>query len=135
MNNIDYLENIIKKHLDHALTILFPTSKNNKILIYIISIFHIIGTLVLQYGILLKTKYLYYYLVYLMIILFSYYIFNNDCFMTLISNKYSGLNKPAIFIKPKTAKMLIIINFMITIVSLFFPKISPHSLIKKLFTI
>jgi phosphoglycerol transferase MdoB-like AlkP superfamily enzyme len=105
MTHIPYLEDIYKLHFKNTMTVLFPNKTRNKLVVYLISIFHIIGALVLQWGIFLKPKYLFYYFIYLLLILFSYYIFNNHCFMTLISNKYSGNKKTPLYIKKKLLKI------------------------------
>ena len=98
MTDIPYLEDIYKLHFKNTINVLFPSKARNKLLVFLISIFHIIGALVLQWGIFLKPNYLFYYFIYLLLIIFSYYIFKNHCFMTLISNKYSGIKKnPTIY--------------------------------------
>ena len=133
MNNLPYLEDIHKLHIDHMKDSLFPNIKNNILLIYIISIIHIIGTFVIQWGIFLKPHCLKLYILYLILILISYYVFNNYCFMTLLSSKYTNIYKPALYIKNKTAKKILLINFTIALIGIIFPKYSLHNIIRTLF--
>ena len=133
MTDIPYLEDIYKLHFKNTMNVLFPKKIRNKLVVYFISLLHIIGALFLQWGIFLKPKYLFYYFIYLLLILFSYYIFDNHCFMTLISNKYSGIKKTPLYIKKKTAKNIIIINSIIALVGLLMPKISLYNIIRYIF--
>ena len=133
MTDIPYLEDIYKLHFKNTMTILFPSKIRNKVVVYLISILHIIGALVLQWGIFLKPNYLFYYFIYLLLILFSYYIFKNHCFMTLISNKYSGIKKTPLYIKKQTAKNIIIINSIIALIGFLIPKMSLYTILKYIF--
>jgi len=133
MTDIPYLEDIYKLHFKNTMNVLFPNKSKNKLIVYLISILHIIGALVLQWGIFLKPKYLFYYFIYLLLILFSYYIFENHCFMTLISNKYSGIKKTPLYIKKQTAKNIIIINSIITLIGFLIPKMSLYTILKYIF--
>jgi hypothetical protein len=133
MTDIPYLEDIYKLHFKNTMNVLFPNKSRNKLIVYLISILHIIGALVLQWGIFLKPNYLFYYFIYLLLILFSYYIFENHCFITLISNKYSGIKKTPLYIKKKTAKNIIIINSIIALIGFLIPKMSLYNIIKYIF--
>ena len=133
MSDIPYIEDIYRLHFKNTINVLFPSKIRNKLLVYLISTLHIIGAFVLQWGIFLKPKYLFHYLIYLLLILFSYYIFKNHCFMTLISNKYSGIKNTPLYIKKQTAKNIIIINSIIALVGLLMPKISLYNIIRYIF--
>uniref|UniRef100_A0A6C0EN11 Uncharacterized protein n=1 Tax=viral metagenome TaxID=1070528 RepID=A0A6C0EN11_9ZZZZ len=133
MKDLPYLEDVYKLHFTNIKNTLFSNESNNKVRVYILSIIHIIGTLVLQWGIFLKPDYLYYYFIYLFLIFISYYIFDNRCFMTLISNKYSGLVGSPLYIKKNTAKNIIIINSIIAIIGILTPNMAPYTILKTIF--
>ena len=133
MKDLTYLEYVYKLHFTNIKNTLFSNESNNKVRVYILSIIHIIGTLVLQWGIFLKPDYLYYYFIYLFLIFISYYIFDNRCFMTLISNKYSGLVGSPLYIKKNTAKNIIIINSIIAIIGILTPNMAPYTILKTIF--
>lgn len=80
------LVNLVNKCGIHTYSSLFPEDIENKWLVYIINIIHIIGVLVIQLGIFLAPKYLKYYILYLLILFISYILLNNRCFMTVLSN-------------------------------------------------
>lgn len=133
MNNLPYLEDIHNLHINHILGSLFPLVEKNKITVYVISIMHVIGTIVIQWGIFLKPNYLKLYILYLILIIISYYVFNNYCFMTLLSTKFTKIYKPALHIRKKTAKKILIINLSIALFSVIFPKYSIHNIVKTIF--
>ena len=133
MNKLPYLEDIHTLHINHMKNSLFPKVEKNGLLIYFISVVHIFGTFVIQWGILLKPDYLKLYILYLVLILLSYHVFNNYCFMTLLSSKYTNSYKPALYIKNKTAKKILVINFTIALIGIIFPRFSLHNVIKTLF--
>ena len=133
MKELPYLEDVYKLHFMNIKNTLFANKSNNKIRVYTLSIIHVIGALALQWGIFLKPNYLGYYFIYLSLILISYYIFNNRCFMTLISNKYSGLAGSSLYIKKNTAKNIIIINSIISLIGFIIPNLAPYSIMKTIF--
>jgi len=133
MNNLPYLEDIHKLHIKHMKDSLFPYTQENTFTIYFISIMHILGTTMIQWGIFLKPYYLKLYILYLALIILSYYLFKNYCFMTLLSSKYMKSYKPALHIKKTTAKRILIINLTIGLIGLILPKYSLHNLIKTIF--
>jgi len=133
MNNLPYLEDVHNLHAKHLLDSLFPNLEKNKFIVYVISVMHIIGTTMIQWGIFLKPNYLKLYILYLALILLSYYLFNNYCFMTLLSSEYTNTYRPALYIKKKTARKILIINLTIAFFGIIFPKYSLHNIIKTIF--
>jgi hypothetical protein len=133
MKELPYLEDVYKLHFMNIKNTLFSNKSKNKIRVYILSIIHVIGALVLQWGIFFKPNYLGYYFIYLLLILISYYIFNNRCFMTLISNKYSGLTGSPLYIKKNTAKNIIIINSIVALIGYLIPNLAPYTIMKTIF--
>ena len=128
---LPYFEDILLIYYDYTKETLYPSHTKNKLLVYILSSLHIIGALQIAYGIFLPPSFLVLNTVYLLIILISYYFFNGHCFMTLLTNKYSGLTRTPLYIKLNTAKIVLIINLIISIIGVINPKYSLYLNIMK----
>ena len=76
----------------HSINSLFPKNINNKKYVYQVNILHIVGVLLIQLGPLLPPKYMPYYIIYISILLSTYALLNNQCFMTVLSNYISKTN-------------------------------------------
>ena len=133
-NNLPYLEDIYLQHFKNTFNILFPKKCNNKYFIYLLSIIHIIGASFIQWGVFLKNKYLPFYLFYIILIIYSYYIFNNKCFVTLISNKYSGLKESSFYLKNTTARNILLFNAFITAIAIIYPEVSLYNIMNYWFS-
>ena len=82
------LINIVHKCGLHTYTSLFPDDIDNKFIVYLINIIHIIGVIIIQIGILFPPHIQKYYIVYLVCLFISYLLLNNRCFMTVLSNYF-----------------------------------------------
>ena len=111
---------------------LFPNDVKNKELVILVNILHIIGVLVIQFGILLPPKYMKYYIVYLVFLLITYIIFNNRCFMTEISNYLGGKNYNTLCIKMKDAKKILLVYLVIGILFEIYPENSIFSILSNM---
>jgi len=133
--NIPFMEDIYKYYYNYVINILYPSTitNKNKIFIYTLSTLHIIGTHMISLGVLFPPKYQPLYLFYVMSILVSYKIFDNKCFITLLSNKYSNETKSPLYIKMSTANKLIFFHISLSIIAILFPKYSIYNLIRHLF--
>jgi hypothetical protein len=116
----------LKNELLFILKTLFPKMSNKplkaKIFVYICAIIHIIGTIFIIIGIYFPPKYLKLYILYIILILISYYIFDGYCFLTILPNKYSGIKEIPLTITMDTARIIIVILLCIAVGELVFPK-------------
>ena len=103
----------------HSIDNLYPNSdsiKNNN-LVYLINTIHLLGVLAIQLGIFLPIGYMRYYVYYLMVLFLSYFYFDNNCFMSQLSNYYSGKEIEVLCIKFSDAKLLLLLHLSVTISS------------------
>lgn len=127
MDNLPYYEDVNYIYLKKIFETLFPKNIKNKHIVYIVSLLHLIGGLLIGFGIFIfPNDLLLLYIIYLLIILLSYQIFDGYCFMTLLSNKYSGRSDSPLCIRKSTAIILVIINIFFAIIGIYFPKKSLH---------
>ncbi len=122
----------LKKCSNQTLSSLFPTDVKNRPVVIGINILHILGVLVIQLGILLPPQYIKYYIIYLVLILVSYIILNNRCFMTEISNYIGGRNYNSLCIKLKDAKKILIVYLVIAIIFEVYPQYSFYTILSNL---
>ena len=130
---LPYFEDIVKTYADNFYNTSFPEIIENKLLVYSISVFHIIGVIFISIGIFLPPSYTPLYFVYLISIYLSYYIFNGYCFLTILSNKYSGKMNSQLNIRPGLAMGTLFVNALLAIIFYFFPNISFYTLFKHLY--
>ena len=122
----------IQKCSSHTLDTLFPDDVNHRWLVIVINIFHILGVLVIQLGILLPPRFMKYYILYLILLLVTYILLNNRCFMTELSNYIGGKNYNTLCIKLKDAKKIVIVYLVVGIVFEVFPHYSLYTLLSNL---
>ncbi len=97
-----------------------------------VAIFHIVGFYVIYFGVFLPPKYIWIHVVYLLTILISYFIFDKNCFMTLFANMGTSSTKTPIYLRMSTATVLLFILLGVSILSIFYPNLSPFRLIKSI---
>ena len=95
-----------------------------------IAIFHIVGFYVIYLGFLLPPKYLWIHTVYIFIILISYYIFDNNCFMTLFANMDTSEHKTPIYVRMETAMNFLLFLLGLNVIGILFPNLSAFRIIK-----
>lgn len=134
MNDLPYFEDIFSVYFRNILNILFPQKTNYKLIVYLLSIFHIIGTIFIPLGLFYQPKYLILHFIYLLLICISYKIFNNYCFMTLLTNKITGNKNSPLSIRMNTAKFFLYLYILTCLVFLIFPDISFYNILKKKFS-
>ena len=122
----------IKKCSSHTLDTLFPGDVNHQWLVITINMIHILGVLVIQLGILLPPRFMKYYILYLILLLVTYILLNNKCFMTELSNYIGGKNYNTLCIKLKDAKKILIVYLVVGIVFEVFPHYSLYTLLSNL---
>ena len=99
----------------HTYSSLFPNDVNNKISIYFINIIHIIGVIIIQFGLLLPPFLLKYYIIYLVFLFISYILLNNRCFMTVLSNYVGSKNYNSLCIKMNEARYILAIYLVVAV--------------------
>tara|TARA_Y100000590_G_C15723345_1_gene1014282 strand:+ start:461 stop:844 length:384 start_codon:yes stop_codon:yes gene_type:complete len=112
---------------------LFPKHTKNKAGVYLVNIIHIIGVLFIQFGLLLPYPVLKYYILFLIFVYMSYFLFQNKCFMTIISNYLAEKNVNMLCIKLKDAKVILLIYLVLAILFYLNPEYAPYNLIKSFF--
>ena len=126
-------EKLFNNCLKYTWDNLFPKQVENKPLVYLTNILHIIGVAFIQFGILLPPKYLYYYIFYLIFLFMTYFYFKNRCFMTILSNYMGRSYYDSLCIKMSQAKFILIIYLFYASLSICYPKIALFNIVIKPF--
>ncbi len=127
-------EDIVNLYLNYTLNKLFPKRCNNKWFVYILGFFHLLGTIVLSYGILLPNNILPLYVIYCLVNIFLYYfVFDTRCFMTLLTNYYGNVKGTALQIRMNTAFYGLGLNLLLAIIGIVAPNYSVYSLLSSYF--
>ena len=116
------LKGVVSKCGIHTYTSLFPNDVSNKYLVYFINIIHIIGVLIIQFGILLPPNLLKYYITYLVFLFISYILLNNRCFMTVLSNYFGNKNYNSLCIKMNEARYILAIYLIVAVFFFIYPR-------------
>ena len=133
-NKLPPFEDIVAIYFTHTMNNLFPKKCDNKWIVYLIGIFHLIGAIVLSYGILLPNNILPLYLIYGSInIILYYFVFRQRCFMTLLSNYYGNIKSKMVHIRINTAYVNIFFNMIVVIIAMIFPNLSPYNILASIF--
>ena len=121
-----YLQETCLYYSHYNLSNLFPKKTRNKIIVYTLGIIHLIGALALQYApYILTPANLGIYLIYAILNLIGYYLFNNKCFMTLLSNYYGKTNYHHLQMRRDTFLGLILFNIVISTIGYLAPSLAP----------
>jgi hypothetical protein len=125
------MNNFLYKCGIHSYTNLFPADIDNKGIVYTINTIHILGVIIIQIGLLLPPALLKYYVLYIFFLYISYILLKNKCFMTLLSNHYSGKDYDALCVRMRDAKTVMLFLLLLALFFVSFPKFAPYNLIKK----
>ena len=126
------MNDFIEKCGKHTLTSLFPNDVRNRPIVILVNLLHILGVLVIQFGIFLPPNAMKYYIIYLVLLLVFYILLNNRCFMTEISNYISGKNYNTLCIKLTDAKKILVVYLIVAIIFEIFPDYSFYTLLTNL---
>lgn len=126
-SDLPWIEDIITLYYKKTLQNTFPS---NDFTTVFIAIFHIIGVIALYCGVLLPPKYIWIHTIFLGFVLGSYFVFDNNCFMTLFANMNTTQSMTPLYFRIKTAMIVMTSIFLISFSSNFFPKYSPFNIIK-----
>ena len=129
MNNDLEMNAFVKKCSDQTLRAIFPNDVKYRPVVITINLLHMLGVLVIQFGILLPPNMMKYYIIYLVLLLVTYIILNNRCFMTELSNYIGGKNYNSLCIKLSQAKMILIFYLVLAILFELNPDYSFYSLL------
>ena len=112
---------------------LFPPNPKNKPFVYVVGLLHLLGVFFLQYGVwILPGKYFYLYFIYIVVHTLSWVIFNNNCFMTLLTNYFGQQSGTSLHIRTSTAFYSVAVNFLICLVGLINPNYAPINILSRL---
>lgn len=126
------MNEFIEKCSKHTLTSLFPNDVKHRPIVILVNMLHILGVLAIQFGILLPPNAMKYYIIYLVLLLVSYILLNNRCFMTELSNYIGGKNYNTLCIKLTHAKKIMVVYLVLAIIFEIFPQYSFYSLLTEL---
>jgi len=128
-----YITKVVQQCGLHTYTSLFPEIIDNKLLVYLINIIHIIGVFIIQVGILFPPFLLKYYIIYLIFMFASYIMLNNRCFMTVLSNYFGNKNYNSLCIKMNEARYILAIYLIVGIFFFLYPNYSIFYMLQKIF--
>jgi hypothetical protein len=129
MTELPWFEDILHLYIKQSIDNTFPSYDFPTVFT---AILHIIGFFFIYIGIFLPPKYLVFYTIYLGLIYISYYIFDNNCIMTLFANIDTDMTATPIYIRMKTASTFIRNMLIISIIGTLVPALSPFKLIRAL---
>ena len=124
--------NLIDRCGLHTYTSLFPDDVDNKLLVYFINIIHIIGVIIIQFGLLLPPYLLKYYIIYLVFLFISYIMLNNRCFMTVLSNYVGNKNYNSLCIKMSEAKVILFLYLILATYFYLQPQYSMYNILNNI---
>ena len=126
MSKIPYFEDVVRFYLHYSMKELFPPDTDNKNIVYLIGFFHLLGAIIILYApYFLVPPFLIFYIIFVIINLIGYQIFNNRCFMTLLSCYYGNKKNKPLKIRWTTFKNVLKFNLFISILGYFFPTLAP----------
>lgn len=131
---LPYFEDISSIYLDYIINTLYPNIKKNKFIVYLSATIHIIGALAIGLGAFFPPEYQPLVFIYLILVASSYFFFEGHCFMTLFTNKYSGIKESALHIRMATAQKVLIFNIMLSLIGILVPKYSGFKIIQRIFS-
>lgn len=118
----------------HTYSTLFPKDETikNKYTVYIVNILHILGVIVIQFGLFLPPFLIKYYILYLVFLFITYTLLNNRCFMTVLSNYSGEKNYNPLCIKMKEAQYFLGIFLGVAVIFYVNPEYSLFVILKKI---
>ena len=126
------LINLIDRCGLHTYTSLFPSDVDNMFFVYLINMIHVIGVIIIQFGLILPQYLLKYYILYLVFLFISYILLNNRCFMTILSNYVGNKNYNSLCIKMGEAKRILFLYLILAIYFYFYPQYSIYTILKNI---
>lgn len=128
MNFQDYKTLFSVTSFFHSMKQLFPINIKHRIPTYIIGICHILGVFLIVFGICFPPKYLYIHISLILFMLFSYHIFNNNCFMTDLSNFLTRKKTNPLIVPLHKVKDIVYYLLVISTLFFLFPSISIYNI-------
>lgn len=132
--NLPWFEDIFVRFFYNTMLSLFPKnieSKRDKIIVYIVGYFHLLGALVLIHApIFLPPNLLPYYIVYVIMNFVAYALFEQQCFMSLLTNYYAKAYMNPLNVRFRLAVMCVVMNLIIAIIGVIYPSLAPYNIIK-----
>tara|TARA_Y100000310_G_scaffold177831_1_gene177831 strand:+ start:474 stop:872 length:399 start_codon:yes stop_codon:yes gene_type:complete len=125
MNHTDLIQLFSIQSFLHAVKKLFPINIKNRLATNIIGLYHLLGASFILWGIFLPPKYLYIHIFLTSFMLFTYQMFQDKCFVTMISDFLCEEKSTDPLIIPiRRFKNIIFIILELSIISFFIPELS-----------
>jgi len=116
------------KSIIYSIKKLFPINVKNKYLVNCLGLYHLTGAMIILCGILAKPDYLYIHIFLTSFMLFTYYIFNDNCFVTLLCNSICDKNTSPLIIPIYKVKYIVHILLSLSIIFYIFPSLSLYNI-------
>ena len=129
MNYYDIIKLISIDSFLYSIKRLFPTNVKNRISTNIVGLYHFLGASVILCGLISPPKNLYIHIFLICFILFTYYILNDNCFVTLISNFLCEENTNPLIIPISKAKKIVFIILTLSIIFYICPSLSFYNIL------
>jgi hypothetical protein len=108
------------------------TFPKNDFLTIFLGCIHVFAFMMIHLGIWLPPKILIFYVFYIAIIYLTYQIFDQNCFLTILSSISSDTNQMPIIVRMSNASRMLMIYLGIAIIGVLIPSLAPFSLLKNL---
>ena len=129
MNYYDIVKLLSINSFLYSIKRLFPTNVKNRISTNIVGLYHFLGASTILCGIFAPPKYLYIHTFLICFILFTYYIFNDNCFVTLITNFLCEEETNPLIIPISKAKKIVFIILSLSIIFYIYPSLSFYNIL------
>ena len=113
-----YIEDIFINQLISIKNRLYPKTKY-RIIVLLIESIHLAGIIFMVLGLFFDQKYRIYHLIFVVLQLLMFYILNNKCYLTEISNRISGKKGSVLKFRNKTIRKIMCIIIIISIFNLY----------------
>ncbi len=123
----DYSKLLSLHSFSHIIKKLFPQNVKNKIPTNLIGLYHLLGASFIIWGLLLPPKYLYIHIFLTCFILFTYYIFSNQCFVTILSDFLCETSTNPLVVPISKVKSIIYFLLALSILFYTYPTLSIYN--------
>ena len=114
----------------YILNRLFPANTKHKIATYVLGIYHLLGASLIIHSLMFKPDYLYLPIFLGIFILFTYYIFEDKCYVTMLTDFLSEQEGNTLVIPLSRGKKFFYFNLIMCVFIYIFPQLSPYNILK-----
>lgn len=126
---LPWLEDTLDKYFKLMVKNTFPKTD---FLTITLGLIHIFSFIMIHLGIWLPPRLLIFYIFYISLIYITYQLFDQNCFLTLLSSISANTNKVPVIVRMSNASKSLLIYLTIAIISILYPPIAPYNLLKKI---